>query len=129
MQANRDGFRVVLPYSTDVVVKGFANAFRIQRITVQPPVGGPVTFQGAGEQNTPIGSTHFTTPSGGPVPTVGIVIEYSKDGGKSWNPSDIATDSCSVHAYRLFVVVSEDEVDQDYNDAVCMISWPERTGP
>lgn len=116
---------VYLPYSTDVVVKGFTNAFDQQRITVQLAGSTPVVFQGSGEQNTPIGSTHFTTVASGDNPSVDITIEYSEDGGQSWQPSDIFTDTCSIQAYQLVVVVSEDHVDEDYNDAVCMISWPQ----
>jgi hypothetical protein len=116
---------IYLPLATDVVVKGFTNAADIQRITVTPSGGNPSVFQGTGEQNTPIGSMHFTTPASGEQPSVAIKIEYSGDGGNTWQPSDIFTDSCSIEAYQLVVVVSEDHVDEDYNDAVCIISWPE----
>jgi hypothetical protein len=127
-QAGDSSTTIYLPSSTDVVVKGFTNAADIQRITVKPSNGSSSVFQGTGEQNTPIGSVHFTTPASGEQASVTITIEYSGDGGRTWQPSDIFTDTCSIQAYQLVVVVSEDHVDEDYNDAVCMVSWPEAEG-
>ena len=68
----------------------------------------------------------MTTPTGNEF-AVTITIMNSPDGGSHWNPSDVYTDSCSVEAFNLTVVVSEDLVDEDYNDAVCLISWPQST--
>lgn len=116
---------VYLPYSTDVVVKGFTNAARRQRITVQPAQQPQAVWVGAGEQNNEIGSLHFTTASGGPDPFVNVTLEYSDDGGQTWKAPDVFLDSCSVQAYQLTVVVAEDLVDEDYNDSVCMVSWPQ----
>jgi len=116
---------VYLPYSTDVVVKAFTNAANEQRVTISPPSGRPIVLLGSGEQNKPIGSTHFTTVTNGDQPSLGVTVECSDDGGHTWRPSDIFTDTCSIQAYQLVVIVSEDHVDEDYNDAVCMISWSE----
>jgi hypothetical protein len=117
-----------LPLSTDVVVKGFTNAAYTQRITVTPASGSPMVFTGSGENNTLIGRGHFTTPSSWPSGdfTVTVTIDYSKDGGRTWLAPDVYTDSCYVQAYNLTVVIAEDMVDQDYNDSICMVSWPQR---
>ena len=120
---------VDVPTSKDVVIKGFTNAAYLQRISLNVEGIGQFALTGTGENNTPIGSQHFTTPpTGGPDGQIGIevTIEYSSDGGNTWQAPDVYTDSCTVQAYNLIVVVSEDMVDQDYNDAICMISWPGR---
>jgi len=122
-----DTVTIYLPGSTDVVVQGFTNAAYSQRITITPSNGAPVVFTGAGEANTPIGTTHFTTPSGTDVPLT-VSIAHSKDNGRSWIPSDIYSDRCNVQALQLEVIVSEDLADEDYNDAVCFVSWPQSTG-
>lgn len=125
MPAGEGNVTVYVPLSTDVVVKGFANATNLQRIAVQPPVGDAVVFQGTGERNAPIGRTRFTTPASGGPPAVGISVEHSHDGGSTWTPSELFTDSCLIHTYHLVVVVSEDDVDGEYSEAVCMVSWPQ----
>jgi hypothetical protein len=108
-----------------VVVKCFANASNVQQVTVAVPgIAQPMVFQGNGENNASIGSQPFTTGPTGPAITV--TINSSPDGGTTWNPSDVYTGSCSIQAYNLTVIVTEDSVDQDYNDAVCMVSWPGR---
>jgi Fucose-binding lectin II (PA-IIL) len=117
---------VNLPPSTDIVVKGFANASYTQRITITPPQGQPIVFQGSGEGNRPIGITHFTTPAGADSAIAVVAIASSADGGQTWNPSDVYLDSCDVQAYNLTVIVSEDLADEDYNDAVCFLSWSGR---
>lgn len=120
-----DSATIYLPFSTDVVVKGFSNAAFMQRITVTPETGDPIVFVGSGEQNTQIGRANFTTPAGSGDFTVVVAVENSQDGGNSWSRSDIYVSACSVRTYNLAVVVSEDMVDEDYNDAICMISWPQ----
>lgn len=124
MKMSDNQVKVYLPPSTDVVVKGFTNSANPQRITLQPPTGTPFSYEGHGEQNKLIGTSHFTTPSGG-QPALGVTVEYSKDNGATWLPSEIFADSCTIRNLELFVVVSEDQVDEDFNDAVCMVSWPE----
>lgn len=119
-----DSMTIYLPGSTDIVVQGFTNAAYQQRITITPSAGSPVVFTGAGEGNHPIGTMQFTTPPGPDVPLV-VSIASSQDGGHTWQPSDIYSDSCSVQALQVVVVVSEDLVDEDYNDAVCYVSWPQ----
>jgi hypothetical protein len=119
-----DTATIYLPFATDVVVKGFTNAGLMQRITLAPETGSPIVFVGTGEQNTPIGRANFTTPAGTGDFTVVVTIENSQD-GNSWSPSDIYVGVCAVRSYNLAVVVSEDMVDEDYNDAICMLSWPQ----
>jgi len=120
---------VYVPTSKDIVIKGFTNASYLQRITTVTEGVGQSVLSGSGEGSTLIGAVHFTTPSeGGPDQqiTVDVTIEYSADGGASWKAPDVYTNSCSVQAYNLIVIVAEDWVDEDYNDAICMISWPGR---
>lgn len=120
---------VLVPLSTDVVVKAFTNADYLQRITVVlPALSNPIVFQGQGEGNNPIGRAHFTTPNSWPNSIsypISVTQEYSVDEGQNWQPSTIYGDHCVVQAFNLTVVVSEDGVDDDWNDAVCMISWPQ----
>lgn len=121
---------VVVPTSKDVVVKGFTNAAYTQRITLKVEGVGSYVLTGSGENNHPIGTRHFTTPSeGGPdgAISIDVTVEYSPDGGGKWQAPDVYTDSCTVQAYNMIIAVSEDRVDQDYNDAICMISWPGRS--
>jgi hypothetical protein len=120
---------VYVPTSKDVVIKGFTNAAYQQRITLDTEGIGRTMLRGSGEKNTPIGTVHFTTPAdGGPDGkiTIEVTVDYSPDGGKTWRPSDVYTDTCTIQAFNLIMIVSEDMVDQDYNDAICMISWPGR---
>ncbi len=120
---------VYVPTSKDVVIKGFTNAAYQQRITLDTEGIGRTVLRGSGENNTLVGSAHFTTPSdGGPDGqiTIDVTVDYSSDGGRTWQPSDVYTDTCNIQAFNLIVVVTEDQVDQDYNDAVCVISWPGR---
>lgn len=128
MPAGQSEVSVYLPPSTDVVVKGFANTTHLERITVRPPSGNTVVFEGTGAPNKPIGRSHFTTPASGQPVAVAISVEHSHDGGATWSSSELFTDGCSVHTYHLAVVVSEDDVDQDYSEAVCMVSWPAAEG-
>jgi hypothetical protein len=119
---------VYVPPSRDVVIKGFTNSAYLQRITLNTE-GVAQTLIGTGENNTLIGKAHFTTPSKSDpnqlVP-INVTIEYSSDGGATWKAPQVYSNSCSVQAYNLIVVATEDWVDQDFNDVIWMISWPER---
>src|SRR6185437_7463101 len=115
------------PLSTDIVVKGFTNAAYLQRITVKVEGGVLYVITGAGEGNNFIGSAHFTTPASGGDDnqiTITVTLEYSADGGQTWKGPDVYMNQCQIQAYNLTVVVGEDMTDEDYNDAICMISWP-----
>ena len=122
---------VYVPPAKDVVIKGFTNAAYLQRIIVNTEGIGQ-TILGSGEDNTLIGSAHFTTPSKGdsiqPV-SIDVTIEYSADNGVTWKAPEVYSNSCSVQAYNLIVLVAEDSLDQDFNDATWMISWPGRVSP
>jgi hypothetical protein len=119
---------VYVPPSRDVVIKGFTNAAYLQRITLNTEGMGQ-TVIGTGENNTLIGTAHFTTPSKGDpnqqVP-IDVTIEYSADDGATWKAPQIYSNSCSVQAYNLTVLAAEDSLDQDFNDVIWMISWPGR---
>jgi hypothetical protein len=119
---------VYVPPSRDVVIKGFTNSAYLQRITLNTEGMGQ-TVIGTGENNTLIGTAHFTTPSRSDpnqqVP-INVSIEYSADGGATWKAPKVCSNSCSVQAYNLIVVAAEDWLDEDFNDVIWMISWPER---
>jgi hypothetical protein len=114
---------IYVPAVTDVVVKAFANAAYLQRIRLQVPEQEPVVLQGAGEENALIGRSHFTTAAGDDV-EITVTIEHSTDGGSTWQASEMFFETCYVQAYHMAVIVTEDFKDQDYNDAICIISWP-----
>jgi hypothetical protein len=119
---------VYLPLAVDAVIKGFTNASYQQRITITPSSSSqPIIFTGSGKDNKQIGSTHFTTPSAWPDPLgypIDVKLEYFTSGG-IWKSSDIFTGTCTIQAYNLTLVVSEDGIDGNWNDGVCMISWPQ----
>lgn len=117
---------VYVPASTDVIVKGFSNSDNIQRITVTPPGRDPIVLSGHGQNNMIMGRDWFTSPAAeGPV-GVGVSLEFSPDSGATWVQPNVFADGCTVHAYNLTVVVAEDMIDEEYNDAICMLSWAAR---
>jgi hypothetical protein len=116
-----------LPPGTDVIFKGFANSVNLQRITITPPSGSPIVFTGLGEENALIGKEHFTTPPGEEEVAITVNIENSLNDGQTWQPSDVYSDACYMQAYHLAIIVSEDLQDEDFNDAVCFVSWPQLT--
>jgi Fucose-binding lectin II (PA-IIL) len=116
---------IYLPPATDVVVKAYTNAAYTQRVDVAPSWTDAQSFQGTGEGNTPMGQTHFTTPSDGNL-TLTITMSWLASDGHTWNPvNDVFLTSCPVRSLQLTVMASEDGVDQDYNDSVCIVSWPQ----
>jgi hypothetical protein len=116
-----------LPPATDVVFKGFTNSNNLQRITITPESSRPIVFTGVGEENTLIGREQITTSPGDKEVAITVAIENSVDKGQTWKPSQIYSDACYVQAYNLAIVVSEDLGDEDFNDAVCFVSWPQLT--
>lgn len=117
-----DRVTVYLPVSTWISVQAYTNAAFTQRVTA-PRRSSP----GSGERNTPMpgGNYGFMTPATSRSPlgwTVIVRVESSNSGGQ-YQPSQVMLGSCTVQYFTLSMVVSEDWVDQDWNDAVVQFSW------
>jgi len=118
---------VYLPLNTFVSVACYTNAAFLQQVTITPETGSAKVLTGSGEHNTPMpnGTYSLTTPSNSQSP-LGyrmVVSVQSQQRGGRWAPSQVSQGSCSVMYYSLAMVVSEDYVDQDWNDAVVQFSW------
>lgn len=121
---------ILLPPSTNVFVSAFTNAAYIQRVTITPPSGSgsAIVWDGSGEGNNQIGSTFITTPGGSQNLTYTVTIQYSSDGGSTWGASSMIPGGTVIGSMNLKVVLGEDHVDQDYNDAVVEFLWWEPLG-
>lgn len=122
-----DTATVYLPLNTWVHVQACTNAGFNQRVTITQENGTITTLIGTGEHDTPMPNGNFglTTPnqSGSPLGyRVTVMIESSNSGGQ-YQPSQVFSGSCGVMYYSLLMVVSEDYVDQDWNDAVVQFTW------
>mgnify|MGYP006184278371 CR=1 FL=1 len=118
---------VYLPLGTFVSVACFTNASFNQRVTITPETGNPTVLTGSGEHNAPMpgGAFSLTTPNSSQSPMgykMTIAVESQQPNGQ-WAGSQVSQGSCSVMYYSLALVVSEDYVDQDWNDAVVQFSW------
>jgi len=118
---------VYLPLNTYVSVASFTNAGFNQRVTITPETGSATVLVGSGEHNTPMpnGAFAINTPGQSISPlgykiTVGVE-SYQPNG--QWAASQVSQGSCSVMYYALAMVVSEDYVDADWNDAVVQFTW------
>ena len=118
---------VYLPLGTFVSVASFTNASFNQQVTITPETGSATVLTGRGEHNTPMpnGTFSLTTPgsSQSPLGYRMVVAVQSQQPNGQWAPSQVSQGSCSVMYYTLAMVVSEDYVDQDWNDAVVQFSW------
>jgi hypothetical protein len=115
---------VMLPPSTNVFVSAFTNAAYLQKVTVTPPGGGqPIVWQGTGENNHQIGQQFIATPGGSQNLAYSVTAQYSSDGGGTWQDSTLLPGATVIGSFNLQVVLSEDHVDQDYNDAVVEFLW------
>lgn len=117
---------VYLPLNSWVNVRSFTNAAFTQRVTMVEENGTQHQFQGSGEHDTPIPEGDFViqTPSSSQNPRgyqVTVTVDSYHDG--SWQPSSVAQGSCSIMYYYLVMVVSEDYIDNDWNDAVVQFTW------
>ena len=120
-----DSTVVYLPFKTTVNVHAFTNAAYRQQITFTPESGSTIgPFTGLGENDTPIGQGQFITPSSGKSSRgFQVTVTTMSNDGSGWQPSQVGQAACAVWYYSVILVVSEDFVDQDWNDAVAMFSW------
>lgn len=118
---------ILLPAGKLIYLTCFTNAAYQQKVTVTPPSGAVMVFQGSGEGNHVVGTQSFNTPSGSQDVTYTINIEYSSNGGASWNQSSLIPGQCVVGTMNMQIVLSEDHADNDFNDAVAQFNWWEPT--
>jgi Fucose-binding lectin II (PA-IIL) len=117
---------VYLPLSTWVHIRAVTNAAQTQRVTIAVEGSNPVVLTGSGEHDSLMQNGDFgiTTPSTSKSPLgcrVTVAVESQTSTG--WQPSMVSQGSSSIMYYNLSLVVSEDSVDNDWNDAVVMFSW------
>lgn len=115
---------VYLPFNTRVNIHLFTNAAFTQRITLTPEKGSPLVYTGSGEDDHPIGQTVIQTPASGSNPRgyqVTVKVESQQGGG--WKPSSVGQGSCGIMYYSAILVISEDLIDNDWNDGVAMFTW------
>lgn len=116
-----------LPLSTTIVLQSFANAAWMQRVSIRPEaVLPPVTFQGQGYYDTPIGQTTFTTPASSQNPrgfAVTVSVDHSRNGGQTWEASVVDWAPCQVMYYTLYTVASEDATNHTWDDCTTYFSW------
>jgi hypothetical protein len=116
---------ILLPPSTTVYVTAMSNAAYLQKLTLTPPpgAGSPMSWQGTGEGDHIIGQTTLTTPAGSQDWSYSVNAQYSTDGGGTWQQSTLLPGGCTIATLNMAVLLSEDHVDQDYNDAVLQFIW------
>ena len=117
---------IYLPTSTYVNVRSFTNAGFTQRVTLTEEDGTQHQYTGSGEHDTPMtnGSFAITTPATSQSPLgyqVTVKVESYQSG--QWVGSSVSSGSCSVMYYYLAMVVSEDYLDQDWNDTSVQFTW------
>jgi hypothetical protein len=118
---------IYLPLSTTIVLQSFANAAWVQRVSIRPEaVVPPITFQGQGYYDTPIGQTTFTTPASSHNPrgfAVTVSVDHSRNGGQTWEASVVDWAPCQVMYYNLSTVASEDATNTTWDDCTTYFSW------
>lgn len=118
---------VYLPLSTWVDVRAFTNASFSQKVTILQENGTQTVLTGSGEHDTPMPGGNFgiTTPATSASSMgyrVTVTVQSQQPNGQ-WQDSNVSQGGCNVMYYSLAMVVSEDYVDQDWNDAVVQFSW------
>jgi len=112
----------VPPGRREVEIQATVSAAWQQRVTVKPE--GPLAYlyqwTGSGANGTPIGSTRENrSATEGKVYTV--TLEHSEDGGNTWKPNKIQTETISTKSIppiSITTIRSEDGGDKDYDDSI-----------
>lgn len=120
------------PSNTTIYVTALANASYTQTVTITPPSGQPAVFTGSGEGNVPLavttqgflnrGSGQYNFKTGGSTSTYKVQIA-SNNGPESVQFSACTSAWTSGATANVLMVVGEDAVDNDYNDAVTLFTW------
>lgn len=122
-----DTVSLYLPLNTWVHVQAFTNAAFLQQVTITYEDGSSVVLTGSGEHDAPMpnGDFGFTTPSSSRSPLGWrTTVQVQSDHDGTWVPSKVQSGGCNVATYySLAMVVSEDYVDGDWNDAVVLFTW------
>ena len=116
---------LMLPPGRRIFVSAFTNAAYLQKVVITPPAGAgdPITWQGTGEDNNQIGQQFITTPAGSQDLAYSVGAQYSSDNGATWQDSSLLPGGTTIGSMNLKVMLSEDHVDQDFNDAVVQFLW------
>jgi Fucose-binding lectin II (PA-IIL) len=116
---------VLLPFSTAVIMRGYTNAAITQQVILAPESGTTTTWTGSGELDHPIGTSVFNTPASGTSPRgfkMTVTMNIWVNG--AWRPTQMSMPMTSTMMYyNLTLFVSEDLVDNDWNDAVVTLTW------
>jgi len=122
-----DTVTVYLPLNTWVHIQAYTNALFDQQVTITQENGTVTVLTGSGEHDAPMPNGNFgiTTPnqSSSQLGYRVTVQVQSSQGSGQYQPSQVFSGSCGVMYYSLVLVVSEDYVDNDWNDAVVQFTW------
>lgn len=126
---SQGSFQVPLPGSSTIRITGITNSgWWTQQITITPPGGAPIVWQGTGGQsNTVIGQTII-----GPFSTaeqeLTVTMEYDMGDGTGFHPHDVETDVFNMPGLSGYVVGGQDgggRTGPAYWNAVAFIYWAE----
>jgi hypothetical protein len=120
---------IELPLNTNVSVTCTSNSAAEQRVTITQADGTTNTATGSGE-NVPMqgGAFSIQTPQSAPNDTYTVTVDIESNASGSWSPSQVFNGGYFFLTYALQLVVSEDSVDRDFNDAVVQFSWWKKPG-
>jgi len=115
---------VYLPLSSAVYLYVYTNAAFTQQVTITPSDASPIVYQGSGEGMTLIGQRVIQTPASSSNPRgYPVTVSVQTQQGGQWVPSSTMQGSSGIMYYQTVMVVSEDYVDQDWNDSVTQFCW------
>lgn len=117
---------VYVPLSTDINIKGFANASSQQQIVITPESGPSIIFEDTGANEALIGQEVLTTSDTSISPVgyqIDVNVNYSTDGGTTWQPYQIYQDMLSVESYNFKVVVTDNSNLESGGNSIVTFSW------
>lgn len=117
---------IYLPRSTWVHIRALTNALFEQQVILNYENGTQTTLVGNGEHDhvLPNGDFAITTPANSQSPLgYRVLVTVNTMVNGHWQPSQVLQGAQSIMYYNLAMVVSEDYVDQDWNDAVVQFTW------
>lgn len=127
MSNGQQEWTLYLPFATTVYIYGYTNAQFSQRIVATFENGNVLTMTGQGEGNVPTSPANstLTTPSTGRhLNGYQVKVAMSYQSGGNWVASQMAGAGCQLGwTAATYMVVSEDWIDVDWNDAVLQFLW------